>query len=237
MGSYDWSSQDTSRRSRSRDAVVQKVRDRFAQFGREVIAAVTDCAVNPKRMEGLFERLDLHPREDLDSQLDALFYYVAQSGEARFVTRARVESWRGAQGRPNDEPDDGQQIRYNSAVEKLASSLNRRVETVDLSPILADAEPPAKQAASAPSPAAQAPAEAPPEAELLAHVEPLPWIETAGYVGPERRSGPQDRRRSDRRGSLEAIRRNNRFGRDRRVAPRGRRSTDRATSGVPGAKG
>lgn len=51
-------------------------------------------------------------------------------------------------------------------------------------------------------------------------------IQNPGYCGPERRSGLERRTGSDRRGGIAAIRKNSRFGGDRRKKPRGRRKAD-----------
>lgn len=52
-------------------------------------------------------------------------------------------------------------------------------------------------------------------------------IDSPGYKGPERRSGKDQRVQTDRRGDIEAIEKNKRFGGDRRKRRRGRRKSDK----------
>lgn len=57
-------------------------------------------------------------------------------------------------------------------------------------------------------------------------VEPPKVINVPGYSGPERRTGIDRRTGRDRRGDIAAIRKNKRYGGDRRKRPRGRRRSD-----------
>lgn len=52
-------------------------------------------------------------------------------------------------------------------------------------------------------------------------------VKSPTYEGPDRRLGVERRRSRDRRGDVEAIERNRRYGGERRKQPKGRRKTDR----------
>lgn len=99
----------------------------------------------------------------------------------------------------------------------------RDVEAIDLKKLMAEASKDLKTSGA--------------EAAVVGEDEAAPGTETAPagnepggdageYRGPERRSGKDRRKRSDRRHDVEAVQRNRRFGGERRKRPRGRRKTD-----------
>ncbi len=97
----------------------------------------------------------------------------------------------------------------------------RDVEAFDIEKILESAAKEAKPTGIAePSSVANAPDPA------VADANEAPSDHRVEYTGVERRSGTERRKRQERRGDVEAINRNRRFGGERRKQRRGRRKTD-----------
>ncbi len=223
------------------------VESRFSRFGEEVVELIGELARNPSQMAGLFERLDIAPKPDLNAQLDALAYYIAQSGPEAFIRRARIELWKVVQKkeqtRREESAADPLKRRLPTAQDEIRedprdrrirkmvalASAGRPAPKVD--PPQAEPIPPMAEVAMPDpveaEPIASAPEIAPAPEEAPAPQPTGPYIETPEFTGYDRRLNTADRRsHQDRRSTLEAVRGNKRFGKDRRQQPRGRRKSD-----------
>lgn len=219
---------------------AQQVREivsaRLGRFGPKVVEQVAELALTPHKLETILERWNISAQTELMPQLDALAYYIAQSGAEEFIARLRAELAAAKQ--------ETVQINHperKSGSEQAASRLStgryaRSVPAPEIKP-----KPAALELEAALSeieevaPVELAPAH-PVNVELYPDVPPesvvireLDWIESPNYSGPDRRLGAADRRaHTERRSQIGSVMQNRRFGPNRRVNPKGRRKSDHA---------
>jgi len=70
------------------ETLGQKIRARLGRFGPEVTSIVTRSASLPEGLDWLLPQFGLTPAHDVNVSLDSLAYYLAQTGESRFIARA-----------------------------------------------------------------------------------------------------------------------------------------------------
>lgn len=230
---------------RRREKVLMAVQARFHEYGDELHAAITDVALDHFKMTRMFETLGLQTRADLAGQLDTLFFFAATAGEATLLKKIRDAEWQRVQAELAKKSNSAKDLPPPTssgaakppAIESRRSSAPAAISRVSppaSTPAPMEAPPaeiaPPPAAAPVAAPAAIAALEIAP-APALAQPEPpqqeRPMIHVPGYSGPERRSGPVDRRtHADRRDALTAIRHNKRFNGERRKQPMGRRAGD-----------
>jgi hypothetical protein len=179
--------------------ITDQVRMRFSRFGDEVLAIVLGYALQPKRMPILLQKCNIRSFPDLENQLGALWSYIAEHGPRDFVKRIRVEK------REEVKPLDLEALGAAAAEDEFDP------ETMTLEGVIARA---LKQSGIAP---------------VLDPVQPISEtkkVSVPGYSGPDRRSGSDRRSGGDRRDQIASIKKNHRYGGERRKRPRGRRRTD-----------
>lgn len=163
------------------------VRARFARFGDDVLSIVLGFALKPKSLPILLGKLEMKPTGQLESDLNAVWTFIAQSGSAEFLKKVR-----------------GYKIKQVDAAE-----IDRLLDEDDLEALRNDRTAPA-------------PDETQPLPNAAAAARALP-----GWDGVERRSGSDRRSGRDRRDDISAIKKNRRYGGDRRdKRRRGRRKSD-----------
>jgi len=216
--------------------VREAVSARLGRFGTKVVEQVAELALTPHKLENILQRWNISSQTELNHQLDALAYYIAQSGAEEFIARLRAdlaaamhetvqmnhpETKSGNQQR-TDRISTGRYARSvpapapkpKPAALELESALSAIEE---LAPVEVTHAPPAIE---------ELYPDVPPESVV---VRELDWIESPNYSGPDRRLGLADRRtHTERRSQIGSVMQNRRFGPHRRSNPKGRRKSDHA---------
>jgi type IV secretory pathway VirB10-like protein len=184
-----------------RQQIASNVRVRFARFGDEVLAIVLSYAMSPKRMPALLSRLGVRALGEIETQIEAVWTFVADNGTWEFLRRVKAKAGK------DDE----------------AMAANLLDDEILMSRQQADAE----EASVVEAPPDEPEAPSPPHERSPRLPPPRPgFIDTPQYKGPERRSGLDRRSHEDRRADIDAVHSNRRYGADRRKRPKGRRKSD-----------
>lgn len=216
--------------------VRETVSARLGRFGPKVVEQVVELALTPHKLENILERWNISAQTELNHQLDALAYYIAQSGAEEFIARLRSDLAAAMHetvqmNHPEPKPGSEQATnristgRYARSVpapaakpKHAALDLESALSAIEeLAPVELVPAPPANE---------ELYPDVPPESVV---VRELDWIESPNYSGPDRRLGPTDRRaHTERRSKIGSVMQNRRFGPNRRAHPKGRRERDHA---------
>jgi hypothetical protein len=179
-----------------------EVLERFARYGHDVLHIMLRAVQNRNEMSSIMLRLDIHTPQKVEQQLDFITRYLSEKGLNNFLKKIEVKQKGHLASTVGDSGKSGHAGPF-PVKERDGGMDSMGVRQREV------------KAASPPN-----------------HGQQQQLFDTQGnYIGPEQRSGQDRRSGVDRRDAIDAIRKNMRFGGDRRKGIRRKSDRESASQG------
>jgi hypothetical protein len=213
--------QDQQRQLQDRLQNRERIQTLFARFGGDACRIVWEEYRRHQGLHPVLQRLGLPAASSLDEEFEMVQRFLNEQGPGAFVRRVRPHhhqlDW------DLFGPADEEHPMEKSPKPDKTSTQTKRAKHAKSNKTRDEVKPDRHAAPS------KHESKSPPSAETRGPcaITPADWFDASGkYIGPERRASVKDRRSgADRRGAIESIPRNKRFGGERRKN-KGRRTTD-----------